>query len=57
MSFIFGWIILFAFNPITSTMMKYYEQTKSKFSRDIDHLILLIKMVYGLKKISNDVTE
>ena len=27
-SFIFGWIILFAINPINSSMVKYYEQTK-----------------------------
>ena len=38
-SFFFGWIVLFIINPITSTMAKYYEKTKSNFSRDIDHLI------------------
>jgi len=38
-SFIFGWLILFAINPITSSMMKYYEQTKSVYAKDIDHLI------------------
>ena len=43
MSFMFGWIILFANNPITSTMVKYYEHTKSKFSRDIDHLVSINK--------------
>ena len=26
-------------NPITSSMSKYYEKTKSGYSRDIDHLI------------------
>ena len=38
-SFILGWLILFFINPITSTMSKYYEKTKSNYSRDIDHLI------------------
>ncbi len=49
-SFTFGWIILFAINPITSTMMKYYEQTKSKFSRDIDHLISVNKNGLWIKE-------
>ena len=34
-----GWLILFLVNPITSTMSKYYEKTKSNYSRDIDHLV------------------
>ena len=34
-----GWLILFVLNPITSTMAKYYEKTKSNYSRDIDHLV------------------
>ena len=42
-SFIFGWIILFTINPFTSTMVKYYEQTKSEYSRDIDHLVSINK--------------
>ena len=38
-SFILGWIILFAINPITSNMATFYEKTKSNYSKDIDHLI------------------
>lgn len=38
-SFILGWLILILVNPITSSMSKYYEVTKSNYSRDIDHLI------------------
>ena len=38
-SFVLGWIILLVANPITSSMAKYYEQTKSNYSRDIDHLV------------------
>ncbi len=53
-SFIFGWMILFAINPITSTMIKYYEQTKSKYSRDIDHLISINKNGLWIKENIND---
>ncbi len=38
-SFILGWVVLFFANPITSSMSKYYEKTKSSYSRDIDHLV------------------
>ena len=31
-SFFLGWIILFFVNPITSSMSKYYEKTKSSYS-------------------------
>ena len=52
-SFMFGWVVLFALNPVTSTMMKYYEQTKSKFSRDIDHLISINKNGLWIKESVN----
>ena len=38
-SFVLGWIILFAINPITSSMATFYEKTKSNYSKDIDHLV------------------
>jgi lipopolysaccharide export system permease protein len=38
-SFVLGWCILFFINPLTSTMSKFYEKTKSQYSRDIDHLV------------------
>ena len=38
-SFVLGWLVLFVANPITSSMSKYYEKTKSGYSRDIDHLV------------------
>ena len=53
-SFAFGWIILFMINPITSTMVKYYEQTKSNFSRDIDHLISVNKNGLWIKENTDD---
>ncbi len=49
-SFIFGWIVLLAINPITSSMVKYYEQTKSKYSRDVDHLIVVNKNGLWIKE-------
>ena len=39
LSFVLGWVILFAINPITSAMSTFYEKTKSNYSKDIDHLI------------------
>ena len=38
-AFTIGWIVLFAINPLTSKMSKYYVQLKANYSRDIDHLI------------------
>ena len=52
-SFTLGWLILFTINPITSTMMKYYEQTKSQFSRDIDHLVSINKNGLWIKESIN----
>ena len=55
-SFVLGLLVLLTANPITSSMSKYYEKTKSNFSRDIDHLItfnkngLWIKENYNGKK-------
>ncbi len=38
-SFVFGWIVLTLVSPVTSSMVKYYEKTKSQHARDIDHLV------------------
>ncbi len=38
-SFIVGLLILFIVSQVTSSMVKYYEQTKSRYARDIDHLV------------------
>ena len=42
-SFVLGWLILIIINPITSSIFKYYEKTKSNYSRDIDHLVTFNK--------------
>ena len=49
-SFILGWVILIIANPITSTMSKFYEKTKSNYSRDIDHLVTFNKNGLWIKE-------
>ena len=49
-SFMLGWSILFFINPITSNMSKYYEKTKSNYSRDIDHLVTFNKNGLWIKE-------
>ncbi len=49
-SFMLGWLILILINPISSSMSKYYEQTKSNYSRDIDHLVTFNKNGLWIKE-------
>ena len=49
-SFILGWLVLIIVNPITSSMSKYYEQTKSNYSKDIDHLVTFNKNGLWIKE-------
>ena len=49
-SFILGWVILFFINPMTSVMSKYYEKTKSYYSKDIDHLVSFNKNGMWIKE-------
>ncbi len=49
-SFFLGCLILFLINPITSSMSKYYEKTKSKYTRDIDHLVTFNKNGLWIKE-------
>ena len=53
-SFIFGWFVLFIINPVSSGMIKYYEQTKSKYSKDIDHLVAINKNGLWIKENISD---
>ena len=53
-SFVLGWIILIFINPITSSMSKYYEKTKSNYSRDIDHLVTFNKNGLWIKENLNN---
>ena len=49
-SFVLGWLILIIVNPITSSMVKYYEKTKSQYARDIDHLVTFNKNGLWIKE-------
>ena len=49
-SFILGWIVLFLANPITSSMVKHYEKTKSNYARDVDHLVTFNKNGLWIKE-------
>jgi len=50
-SFFLGLVFLFAVNPITSSLVKYYETEKAQYSRDIDHLISINKNGVWIKEI------
>ena len=56
-SFLLGWIILFLVNPMTSSLIKYYEKTKSSYARDIDHLVTFNKNGLWIKESLNDKEE
>ena len=49
-SFLLGWMILIVANPITSSMVMYYEKTKSQYAKDIDHLITFNKNGLWIKE-------
>ena len=49
-SFLIGCLILLFVNPITSSMSKFYEKTKSGYSRDIDHLVTFNKNGLWIKE-------
>ena len=49
-SFLLGWIVLIAINPVTASLSKYYEKTKSNYSRDIDHLVNFTKNGLWIKE-------
>ena len=53
-SFLLGWIILFMVNPISSSLVKYYEKTKSEHARDIEHLVTFNKNGLWIKESTNN---
>ena len=53
-AFLLGWLILVFISPITSSMMRYYEKTKSTYAKDIDHLISFNKNGLWIKENTND---
>ena len=42
-SFFLGWLVLIIINPATSTMLQFYEKTKSQYAKNIDHLVTFNK--------------
>ena len=49
-SLLLGFFVLFIINPVISSMSKYYEKTKSKYARDIDHLVTFNKNGLWIKE-------
>ncbi len=54
LSFISGLFILIVINPITSNMVKYYEKTKSNYSKDTDHLVTINRNGVWIKETKKD---
>jgi lipopolysaccharide export system permease protein len=52
-AFFWGIFILFIINPVTSNMVKYYEQTKSNYSKDTDHLVTINRNGVWIKEKQN----
>ena len=50
-SFILGIFFLFIINPVTSSLVKYYETEKAQYARDVDHLISINKNGVWIKEI------
>jgi lipopolysaccharide export system permease protein len=53
-AFLFGCLVLIAINPVTSSLVKYYETEKSKYAKDVDHLISVNKNGVWIKEINDD---
>ncbi len=53
-AFIFGSSVILAVNPVTSAMIKYYEQTKAQYSKFIDHLISINENGVWIKEINDN---
>ena len=53
-AFLIGLAVLLLVNPITSKMSKYYEQIKSNYSRDVDHLINFKRDGLWIKEKNNE---
>lgn len=54
-AFMFGVFTILAINPVSSSMIKYYETTKAKYSKDIEHLVSINRNGVWIKeKINNN---
>jgi len=52
-AFFFGSFVLMAVNPITSTLIKYYEIEKAKYAQDVNHLVSVNKNGLWVKENSS----
>jgi lipopolysaccharide export system permease protein len=52
-SFVLGCVVLIFVNPITSTLVKFYETEKAIYAKDIDHLISINKNGVWIKEVEN----
>jgi len=53
-SFLLGLFFLFAVNPITSKLVKYYETEKAQYARDVDHLVSVNKNGVWIKEVDEN---
>ncbi len=53
-AFFFGVVVLLIVNPLTSTMITFYEQTKAQYSKDVDHLVSINKNGVWMKELSKN---
>lgn len=51
-AFVFGILVLLIVNPVTSSMIKFYEEKKAAYSKDIDHLVSINKNGVWIKESS-----
>ena len=49
-SFFLGWLVLFLVSPVTSSLTKFYEKTKSTYSKETNHLISFNKNGIWIKE-------
>lgn len=54
LSFFWGLLTLVVINPVTSDMVKYYEKTKSNYSKDTDHLVTINRNGVWIKETKNN---
>jgi|TARA_B110000971_G_C19974982_1_gene484497 lipopolysaccharide export system permease protein len=52
--FLLGCLVIIAINPITSTLVKYYETEKARYAKDVDHLISVNKNGFWIKEVDNN---
>jgi LPS export ABC transporter permease LptG len=53
-AFLLGFLFLLAINPITSSLVKFYETEKAQYAKDVDHLISINKNGVWIKENDKD---